>query len=134
MYPPPSFRLATKQPLQTLDAIPSNDEISIQCLHKLKAICGHHEALPSSYFPSGEIVRIGDNPIVLGDISDVWEGIYRNKRVSIERLKVPLNDNRARKKVRVWHENPLVRIYLRTPIRAAGIHQTGSHVEKAQPP
>ena len=98
----PSFYLAIKQVLQTLDAIPSNDDVSAQCLRKLQAICSHHEALPSSSFASGEIVRIGNNPVVLGGISDVWEGIYRKKRVYIEHLKVPLNDDQSRKKVCVW--------------------------------
>ena len=107
-----SFLLAAKQPLQTLDAIPSDDDVSKQCLHKLQAICSHHAALPSSCFASGGIDRVGDNPVVLGDISDVWEGIYRNKRVSVEHLKVPLNDNQACKKVRAQYGNPLVRIYL----------------------
>ena len=107
----PSFRLGAKQPLQTLDAISSNDDVSVQCLHKLQAICNHHAVLPSSYFAPGEIVTVGDNPVVLGDISDVWEGTYRNKRVSIEHLKVPLNDDQVRKKVRVRCGEPLIRIY-----------------------
>ena len=98
-----AFHLATKQALQTLGAMPSDDNISIQCLRKLQAICGHRAALPSSYFVSGEIVGASDNPIVVGVISDVWEGIYRDKRVSIEHLKVPLIDDQARRKVRVRH-------------------------------
>ena len=105
-----AFRPATKQALQTLGATPSSDDIFIQCLHKLQAVCGHHAALPSSYFTFGEIVRTGDHPIVVGGISDVWEGTYRNKTVSIEHLKIPLNDDRARKKVRVWYGKPLLRV------------------------
>ena len=108
----PSFLLATKQHTQTLDAIPSNDDVSVRCLHKLQAICDHHATLPSSSSASGEIVRVGDNPIVLSGISDVWEGTYRNKRVSIEHLKIPLNDDQVCKKVRVWCGKLLVRIYL----------------------
>ena len=108
----PSFRLATKQPLQTLGAISSNDNVSMQCLHKLQAICSNHATLPSSYFASGEIVKVGDNPVVLGDISDVWEGTYRNRSVSIERLKVPLNGDQVCKKVRVRYGKLLVHIYL----------------------
>ena len=109
-----AFRPATKQVLQTLGDIPSNDGIHIQCLRKLQAICGHHAALPPSYFASGEIVRVGDNPAVVGGISDVWEGTYRDKRVSIEHLKVPLNDDQRRKKVRVWYRKPLVRLLKNT--------------------
>ena len=105
-----AFRPATKQTLQTLDVLPQNDDISLQCLHKLQVICGHHAALPSAYFASGEIVRVGDNPIAAGGISDVWEGTYRDKRVSIEHMKVPLNDDQARKQVRVRYGKLLVRI------------------------
>ena len=56
-----AFRLATKQVLQTIDAIPSNDDIYIRCFRELQTICGHHATLPSSYFASGEIIRMGDN-------------------------------------------------------------------------
>ena len=105
-----AFCLAKKQALQTLGAIPPNDDISIQCLRKLQAICGHHAALPSSYFASGEIARTGDHPIVPGSISDVWEGTCRNKSVYIEHLKVSLNDDQARRKVRVRHGRPLFRV------------------------
>ena len=127
-----AFRPATKRAPQTLDAIPSNDDIYIRCLRKLQGICAHHDALPPSYSASGEIARVGYKPVVIGGISDVWEGTCRKKRVSIEHLKVSLNDDRARKKVRVWHGRPLIRVYLRTPVRAAVIHQTGSYVEKAE--
>ena len=73
----------------------------MQCLRKLQVICGHHVALPSSYFASGEIVRVGDNPIVVGGISDIWEGTYRDRRIAIDHLKIPLNDDQVRKEVRV---------------------------------
>ena len=129
-----AFRLATKRALQTLGALPPNDDIYIQCLRKLQAICDHHAALPPSYFASGEITRVGDNPIVVGGIPDVWEGTCCNRRVSIKYLKVPLNDDQARKKVRVRHGRPLIRVHLRTPGRAAVVHQTGSYVEKASTP
>ena len=129
-----AFGLATKQALQALDALSPNDDIYLQCLHKLQAICDHHTVLPPSYFASGEITRVGNHPTVLGGVSDVWEGTCRNKRVSIEHLKISLNDDQARKKVRVRHGKRSVRVYLRTPIRAAVIHQTGSYVEKASTP
>ena len=129
-----AFRPATKQALQTLGALPPSDDIFIQCLHKLQAICGHHATLPSSYFASGEIVRMGDRPIVVGGMSDVWEGTYRNKRISIEHLKISLNDDQACKKVRVRYGKRLVHTCLRTPARAAVVHQTSSDVEKAKTP
>ena len=98
-----TFRPATKRALQTLDTIPSDDDIYMQCLRKLQAICAHHVALPPSYSAYGEITRVGYKPVVIGGISDVWRGTCCNKRVSIEHLKVPLNDDQARKKVRaVW--------------------------------
>ena len=128
-----AFRPATKRVLQTLGDIPSDDDIYIQCLRKLQVICGHYAALPPSYFASGEIVRVGDNPAVVGGISDVWEGTYRDKRVSIEHLRVLLNDDQTRKKVRVWYRNHWF-VYSRTPGRAAVVHRTGSYVEKASAP
>ena len=44
-----AFRLATKQALQTIDAIPSDGDIYVQCFCKLQAICSHHAALPSEH-------------------------------------------------------------------------------------
>ena len=129
-----TFRPATKQPSQTLSAIPPNDDVSVQCSRKLQAICGHHAALPSSYFASGEIIRVGDNPIVLGGISDVWEGTYLDKSVSIEHLKVHLDNDQAHKKVRVRYGTRLVRVHSRVLVRSAVVHQTGSYVEKAETP
>ena len=96
-----AFRPATKQTLQTLGTIPPNDDIYTQCLRKLQAICSHHASLPPSYFASGGIARVGDNPIAVGVISAIWEATYHNKRVSIEHLKVSLNDDQARREVRV---------------------------------
>ena len=129
-----TFRPATKQALQTLGALPPNDDISIQCLRKLQAICSYHAALPSSYFASGEISRVGDHPIVVGGISDVWEGTYRNKRVSIEHLKISPNDDQVLKEVRVLYGKRLVRVGLGIPVRSAVVHRTGSHVETAKTP
>ena len=120
-----AFRLATKQALQTIDTIPSNDDIYIQCFRQLHAVCGHHAAQPSSnYFASGEIIA--------GGISDVWEGTYCNKRDSIEYLKIPLTQ--ASKKVRVRYGIPLTRVYSRTPVRAAVVYRTGCYMEKAKIP
>ena len=130
----PPFRPPTNQAPQTLDAIPSNDDVSIQCLRKLQAVCGHHAVLPSSLFASGEIVRMNDNPVVLCGISDVWEGTYRNRKVSIECLRVPLSDNQAYEEVRVRREKPLIRVCLRTPVRVTGVYQTGNYLEEAETP
>ena len=68
-------------------------------------------------------LRVGDNPIVLGGISDVWEGAYCNKRVSIEHLKVPFNDDQVSKKVRVrTYGIQLIRVYSRMAVGAAIVH------------
>ena len=86
--------------LQTLGVISADDGLSRQCLLKLQTICGHHAILPSSYIASGQIARVGDGPIARGATADVWEGTYHGKKVSIRRLRAPLNDGRSLKKVR----------------------------------
>jgi len=98
---PSSFCPVTKRALQTLSTTSTNDEVSRQCLRKLRAICGHHATLPSSCIISDEIARVGDSPIALGVITDVWEGTHRGKRVYIKPLKVSLNNDQTLKKVRV---------------------------------
>ena len=100
---PSTLCLVTNWVLQTLSAISSNEEVSQQCLHKLQAICGHHAILPSSYIASGEIARLGDGPIALSAIADVWEGTHDGKKVIVKRLRVPLSDKQAFKKVRVLY-------------------------------
>lgn len=100
---PLAFRSLTKQTLQALSVIPTTDDVSLQCLHKLQAICGHHMILPSSYTISGEITRVGDRPIALGGFADVWEGTYDGKKVCAKWLRVSLNDDKALNKVRIWH-------------------------------
>ena len=106
----PSLRpLSHHEPaaLQTLSTIPANDDISLQCLRKLQAICCHHATLPLSYITSGEIVRVGDGPIDSGGVADVWEGTYLGKRMSVKCLKVPSNGGQTLKEVRVWCDGPL---------------------------
>ena len=49
---------------------------------------------------SGQLARVGDSPIARGAITDVWEGTYRNKKVSIRCLRTPLNEDQTLKKVR----------------------------------
>ena len=97
---PSTFCLATKWILQTLDVISADENLSRKCLHKLQAICGHHAILPSSYIASSKIAKAGDAPIILGAIADVWEGTYSNKKVLINCLRAPLNDDQTLKKVR----------------------------------
>lgn len=98
-----ALRSITKQTLQALSVIPTTDDVSLQCLNKLQAICGHHMILPSSYTISGEIARVGNRPIALGGFADVWEGTYGGKKVCVKWLRVSLNDDKALDKVRIWH-------------------------------
>ena len=88
--------------------------IARECLYKLQAICGCHATLPSSYIVSDEIGRMGDGPIALDDIADVWEGIYRGKKVSVKPLKVPLSDDQTLKKVGIWSGISLPRLLKNT--------------------
>ena len=87
----------TKRALQTLSAISADDDVSQQCLHKLQVICAHRATLPSSYIISDDLVRVVGRPIALGEISDVWEGTYRRRRVHIKTLKAPLNGDQTLK-------------------------------------
>jgi len=98
---PSAFCPVTKRALQTLSDISTDGDLSRQCLHKLQAICDHRATLPSSYIISGEIVRVGDYPIALGGIANVWEGTYRGKKVSIKCLRAPLTNDETLKKVRI---------------------------------
>ena len=104
--PPP----VTKWALQTLSAIPADDDASRQCLQKLQAICGHCETLPHSCIVADGLARVGNHPTTLGGIADIWEGIYRRKRVLIRSLKVPLDDGQTIKKVCIWCGTSLSRL------------------------
>jgi len=96
---PSPFCLTTNWIPQSLSVISASD-LSRQCLQKLQAICSYRAVLPSSYIASGQIARVGGGPIAPGTIADVWEGTYHGKKVSIKRLRAPLNDDQTLKKVR----------------------------------
>ena len=130
---PSAFHQFTNQISQALSVISTTDDAARVCLRKLQSICGRHATLPSSYIISGEIARVGDSPIALGAIADVWEGTHESKKVSIKCLRVPLTDNKSLKKVRVLRgaSNP---ICSRTPVGLAVILQRGRHVQKVKPP
>ena len=53
---------------------------------------------------------MGDGPIALGPIADVWEGDHRGKRVSIKSLRVSLDDDETLKKVRVLRDTSSLRL------------------------
>ena len=83
--PPVSLQLM-KQTLQLLDVTPITDDVSRRCLHKLQAICGRHNVLPSSYNVSGDLTRVGDDPVTSGGFADIWEGIHDGRNVCIKHL------------------------------------------------
>ena len=130
---PSTFCPLTKRGLQTLNVISANDGVSQQCLHKLQAICGHYTILPSSYIASGKISRLGDGPIALSAIADVWGGTHDGKKVTIKCFRVPLSDKQAFKKVRVLY-GIFHRVHSGIPVDAAVILQRGRRLEKVETP
>jgi len=98
---PSTFLQFMKKTPQALGAIHTTDDIARECLNKLQTICGHHATLPSSCIVSGGIARVGDSPITLGSIVDVWEGTLYGKKVTIEGLRVHGGNYQAVKKVRI---------------------------------
>jgi len=95
--------------LQALGAIVTTDEVSRQCLRKLQALCGDNTTLPSSYTVSGDLARVGDEPVAFGGFADVWEGAHRGTKVCIKVLRVTLNDDPALTKVRTGTPFPRLR-------------------------
>jgi hypothetical protein len=95
-----TFHRFTERIPQVLSAIPTTDDVRRQCLQKLQTICGHHTAIPSSCVVSGQIARVGDGPITLGGIADVWEGTHHGKKVCIKYLRVSMKNYQTVKKVR----------------------------------
>jgi mitogen-activated protein kinase kinase kinase len=78
-----SFRL-TEKVAQILDVTPNTDDVFRRCLHKLRTICGRHAMLPSSYTISGDLSRVGDDPVGGGNFSDVWKGSHNGRKVCIK--------------------------------------------------
>ncbi|KAF9785472.1 kinase-like domain-containing protein [Thelephora terrestris] len=72
-----------------LGVAPIVDDLFRRCLHKLRTICGHHAILPSSYILSRDLTRVGDDPVVFGGFSDLWEGTHSGIKVCIRHLRVP---------------------------------------------
>ena len=95
------FHPVTKRCPQALTVIPTADDVSRQCLRKLQAICGDNVTLPSSYTVSGELARVGDEPVAFGGFADVWEGTHCGRKVCIKALRVTLSDDASLAKVRI---------------------------------
>jgi len=101
---PSAFRPVTDHILQALDAIPTNDDVYRQCLHKLQTICGDHITLPSSHNISGDLAKVGDYPIsVDGGTADVWEGTHGGRKVCIKCPRVSVQDLQTVTQVRIHY-------------------------------
>ncbi|KAF9785448.1 kinase-like domain-containing protein [Thelephora terrestris] len=68
----------TEQISQILDVTLNTDDAFQRCLHKLRTICGHRVILPSSYTISGDLSRVGNDPVSGGSFSDVWKGTHNS--------------------------------------------------------
>ena len=103
---PPAFRPVMEQILQTLNAIPTTEDVFRQCLHKLQVICGHHMTLPSSYSISGKLTKVGDYPVSLdGGSADVWKGTHNGRSVCIKCPRVSEEDLQAVTEVRAQYQH-----------------------------
>ena len=71
----------TVQALQT-----TKHDVTI--LKQFRQLCGRKGLLPTSHIIPGEFVRTTEYPVAYGGFSDVWEGIYNQKRVAIKALRV----------------------------------------------
>lgn len=100
-----AFRAIPKRIPQALNTIPTSDDVFRQCLRKLRAICGCHTTLPSSHTVSGDLKKLGDQPVACGGFADVWEGSLGGSRVCIKVLRVSLNDGQCLTKVRIRHRH-----------------------------
>ena len=62
--------------------------------------------LPSSYNVSGDLTRVGDEPVAFGGFADVWEGDHCGKKVCVKALRVTLSDDRTLTEVRTSTGTP----------------------------
>ena len=115
--------------VQVLDVAPMTDDVFRWCLHKLRTICSHHSILPSSYTISGNLTRVGDNPVAFGGFSKVWQGIHKGRKVCIKRLRLTDQIREGVKKASIWHW--LIFSWLLKDAITTGVLQGGGHVEKA---
>ena len=127
---PSAFYQFTKQTPQALGAIPTTDGVARECLNNLQTICGHHAILPSPYIASGQIDRVGDDPVALGVVADVWEGTYCSKKVLIKCLRIRTENYQTHKKVRIQCGTSSSHLLKNTAV----ILQRGGHLEKVKTP
>ena len=131
-----TFRPVTDQIPQALGVIPTTDDVSRQCLHKLQAICGDNMILPSSHNISGDLARVGDHPIsVDGASADVWEGAHNGRKVCIKCPRVSEEDLQTVTQVRVRCPlNAIFCAYSKIAADAVVISQRSRYMEKIEAP
>ena len=116
---------------QALAIIPTTDDVSRLCLHKLQAICSHHGILPSSHIIAGGLTKVGDYPVASGGFADVWEGVHDKTKVCIKCPKTTRTDYQEKDKVNNLHGTPLPRLLNDTRWHI-GVLQGSNYVETIQ--
>ena len=106
---PSTFRPAMKPNIQALDTISTTDDVFRTCLHKLYVICSHHTIPPSSHnIFSDNLTVVGRYPMFTnGGSADVWEGVYRRKKVCIKRPRVTMQTLQSDTQVRAQYQHTL---------------------------
>ena len=94
---------------QALAIIPTTDDVSRLCLHKLQAICTYHSILPSSHIIAGGLSKVGDYPVASGGFADIWKGMHGNTEVCIKCPKITVRDRQGIEKVSGLHGTLLPR-------------------------
>ena len=90
-----SQRWCTAQALQATTC-------DVVTLKRVRQFCGWTGFLPTSHTIPEGLIRTTEDPVAGGGFSDVWEGIYDDKRVAIKALRVYKGDD-IRKVRKVSH-------------------------------
>ena len=60
---------------------------------RFRQLCGWTGLLPTSHIIPEELIQTTEYPVFSGAFGDVWEGIYKEKRVAIKALRVYKGDD-----------------------------------------
>ena len=63
----------------------------VKIFKKFRQLCGRTGLLPASHTLPEQLIRTSEFPVACGSSSDVWEGVYGDKRVAIKALRVYKN-------------------------------------------